>query len=229
MSKRGLRKLACVKPRGGDDIDDIIDEMLNRATSIGIRVTCVFNDTQFTVEPGMSHEQAFMLWEEETQRQELQYQRSMKAAVSRREQKAREEQNALRAKLVHDMLEREKIQVPWYKRRAFNRAVRVAKAEPFSNAIVNYGIAWAVAMQQLLREGKKIADVADQLSQEVDYESITGNMYGKAVSFLARFWKHGEELRRWHNINVQIGQEGETANKGRGVLNPALLVLGERN
>lgn len=57
-------------------------------------------------------------------------------------------------------------------------------------------------------------------------EGITGFMYGCAVSALAHFWAHGEALRRWHNLDTQIGTEGEKANESGGVLNPALLNIG---
>ena len=70
---------------------------------------------------------------------------------------------------------------------------------------------------------KNLEDVADATSQEADVEGITGFMYGCAVSTLSRCWKHGEQLRRWHNINTQLGNEGEKANESGGVLNPALL------
>lgn len=40
------------------------------------------------------------------------------------------------------------------------------------------------------------------------------------------FLEHGEELRRWHNLDTQIGDEGEKANKGKGVLNPAIMKIG---
>jgi len=54
-------------------------------------------------------------------------------------------------------------------------------------------------------------------------------MYGWAVSFLASFWKYGEELRRWHNLDTQLGDEGEQANKEKGAtLNPALLSIGKK-
>ncbi|MDA8315367.1 MAG: hypothetical protein M0010_09365 [Actinomycetota bacterium] len=48
---------------------------------------------------------------------------------------------------------------------------------------------------------------------------------GAAVSVLASCWVHGEELRRWHNLDTQIGTEGEKANASGGVLNPALLIM----
>ena len=40
---------------------------------------------------------------------------------------------------------------------------------------------------------------------------------------LSQVWEHGEELRRWHNLDTQIHDEGEKANDEGSVLNPALL------
>ncbi len=229
LSKDQLRKLAHINPRIGSDINDVIREMVNRANIYGIRVTCVFNEAQFTVEPGITAETAYQLWRAEMDRQGQNWRKSMKAEVSRRESKAREERAVVRGQNVHAMLEHEKIQVPWYKRSAFNKAVRANSADGYSAATINYAIAWAVAMQQAMRKGKKIADVAEELSHEVDYEGITGFMYGWAVAFLAKFWKHGEKLRRWHNLDTQLGDEGEQANKKKGAtLNPALLSIGKK-
>ena len=53
-------------------------------------------------------------------------------------------------------------------------------------------------------------------------------MYGWAVAQIARVWAHGEALRRWHNLDTQIGNEGERANASGGTLNPALLNVGVR-
>lgn len=47
-----------------------------------------------------------------------------------------------------------------------------------------------------------------------------------AVVVLTKCWSRGEELRRWHNLDTQIGNEGEKANASGGVLNPALLTTG---
>ena len=229
LSKKELSRLSHIKPRSGDNITNIISEMVSRANAYNIRVTCVFNDVQFTVDPGMSTEATYQLWRAEMDRQSQQWSKSMKAEVSRRESKAREERDVVRGQKVRAMLEHEKIQVPWYKRSAFNKAVRLNSADGYSAATVKFAIAWAVAMQQALRQGKKIGDVAEELSQEVDYEGITGFMYGFAVSFLAKFWKHGEELRRWHNLDTQLGNEGEQANKKKdAVLNPALLSISRK-
>ena len=47
--------------------------------------------------------------------------------------------------------------------------------------------------------------------------------YGCAVSTLAACREHGEALRRWHNLRMQIDTEGARANESGGVLHPALL------
>jgi hypothetical protein len=52
-------------------------------------------------------------------------------------------------------------------------------------------------------------------------------MYGAAVSVLSSCWEHGEELRRWHNLDVQIHDEGEKANETGAVLNPAIMCIGK--
>lgn len=71
-----------------------------------------------------------------------------------------------------------------------------------------------------------IEEHADADSHTADTDGITGFMYGMAVNILSQCWLHGEALRRWHNIKMQIGDEGERANERGAVLNPALLVLG---
>jgi len=53
-------------------------------------------------------------------------------------------------------------------------------------------------------------------------------MYGCAVVILSKCWEHGEALRRWHNKDTQIGDEGDRANESGGVLNPALLSIGPK-
>jgi hypothetical protein len=78
-------------------------------------------------------------------------------------------------------------------------------------------------MELELAEGNSIKDIAKKTSHDADAEGITGCMYGCAVQALSYFWVHGEELRRWHNLNTQLKDEGEKANEDGGVLNPAVL------
>ena len=99
-------------------------------------------------------------------------------------------------------------------------------ADPYGRGVYTFAERWARLMQLEIAQGHRIADIADRLVSEADIEGITGFMYGCAVSVLAHCWRHGEELRRWHNLTTQIGHEGEKANESGGVLNPALLNLG---
>ena len=105
---------------------------------------------------------------------------------------------------------------------------RINSADPYSNRCVTYGEEWADLMEAKLQAGDKLEDIAEQTSRDADTDGITGFMYGAAVSGLSKFWEHGEQLRRWHNLKTQIGHEGERANENGGTLNPALLVIGEK-
>jgi len=105
------------------------------------------------------------------------------------------------------------------------------QGDPYGACIFAYAEAWADAMEVELANGATIADCALRLSREVDRRTefgVTGFMYGAAVSILAKCWTHGEELRRWHNLRTQFGNEGERANESGGTLNPALLNIGPR-
>jgi hypothetical protein len=103
-----------------------------------------------------------------------------------------------------------------------------ANKDPYSTAILAYAERWARLMEVRMDKGEKLADIADETSHLADNEGITGNMYGMAVFMLTKAWKHGEALRLWHNLKTQIGKEGEQANESGGVLNPAMLTLGEK-
>ena len=96
----------------------------------------------------------------------------------------------------------------------------------YSRGIVDYGEAWAALMSEAIANGSTVAKAAKETSGMADVGGITGFMYGCAVSALAKFWIHGEALRHWHNVDAQIGDEGDKANESGGVLNPALLSIG---
>lgn len=74
-----------------------------------------------------------------------------------------------------------------------------ANTDPYGAAAIRYAKRWADLMERRMTHGRSLAQVATATSHEADTESITGFMYGIAVSVLATSWEHGEELRRWHN------------------------------
>lgn len=104
--------------------------------------------------------------------------------------------------------------------------VRNNSEDAYSFAVVQYAATWANLMEQRMAEGATLSDIAKRTSHEADTDGITGFMYGAAVSILANCWRHGEQLRRWHNIDTQVRDEGVRANETGGVLNPAVMVLG---
>ena len=96
----------------------------------------------------------------------------------------------------------------------------------YGAACVNFAEQWGRLMQSKIESGAKIQGIAKESSFEADTVGLTGFMYGAAVSMLSQCWVYGEELRRWHNLDSQIGNEGEKANETGGTLNPALLRIG---
>lgn len=92
----------------------------------------------------------------------------------------------------------------------------------YGKAIIDYAIRWANLMEKQISEGKEITDIAKQTSYEANIKGVTGFGYGCAVSVLAQCWEYGETLRRWHNLDVQLQDEGIEANKDGGTLNPAI-------
>ena len=102
------------------------------------------------------------------------------------------------------------------------------KYDPYSKACVDFAEAWADAMEQRMDGGADLEQIANETCSEVDNRpgfGITGFMYGMVVTILADVWEHGETLRRWHNLETQMKNEGEKANERGSVLNPAIITL----
>lgn len=97
--------------------------------------------------------------------------------------------------------------------------------DAYSMATVNYAVAWADMMEARMKDGKPLAEVAKQASHDADTEGITGFMYGHAARMLVAYWKHGEELRLWFNVDC-APEQGAAVNAMPGkVINPAVLTL----
>lgn len=102
-----------------------------------------------------------------------------------------------------------------------------ANQDGYGGAVVQFAETWARLVEGAMEAGGKFEEVVDSCSRIADsHFGITGFMYGCAISTLADTWKHGEQLRRWHNSKTQINGEGDKANANGGVLNPALLCIG---
>lgn len=108
----------------------------------------------------------------------------------------------------------------------WKRFAQINAQDPYSYAVVDHCNRWGQAMEAAMQSGETVEQCAKRTFSQVD-EGVTGFMYGAIVSSLAAFWQHGDSLRRWHNLDTQIGNEGERANEEGGTLNPAILKTGE--
>lgn len=101
----------------------------------------------------------------------------------------------------------------------YRQFIEVNSHNAYSMGVVDFMHRWADLMEESIASGKEIPEIADEASQNADTEGITGFMYGCAVSALAKFWEHGETLRKWHN--KEYGYNGD------GCINPAIFVVGD--
>ena len=108
---------------------------------------------------------------------------------------------------------------------------KAGNTDDYGNACIIFAERWANLMESEMEPSKwkfwktkkSLEDIARNTSSKADTDGITVFMYGRAVQMLSTCWKYGEELRLWHNLDTQIGKEGEKANESGGVLNPAIL------
>ena len=94
---------------------------------------------------------------------------------------------------------------------------KAKNTDVYSSCIFRYAERWAEIMELKIQDGCEVRQIADTTSNDADTEGITGAMYGASVSILSQCWKHGEELRKWHN--KEYNYEGE------GTVNPAILTI----
>lgn len=105
---------------------------------------------------------------------------------------------------------------------------RDVNVDGYGKATLDFAERWADSMEARVERGERVGDVAEECFREANVDGVTGFMYGVAVAILSRAWKFGEDLRVWHNLNTQVADEGERANRDGGVLNPAILQVGAR-
>ena len=77
------------------------------------------------------------------------------------------------------------------------------------------------AIGKALDDGLSVKEAHDKMHGF----GLTGFMAGCVAQWIAHFHPRGEEYRQWWNLENQIRDEGEKANKGKGVLNPALMTI----
>ena len=96
-----------------------------------------------------------------------------------------------------------------------------ANQDPYGKCCVDV----ARRVMEILDEGNEFDThkIITQADDDIEDGGITGFMAGAVASMVSQCHSRGEEFRRAWNIDNQIGNEGDKANAGSGVLNPALL------
>ncbi len=209
------------KPLPGDHVKRTVATIIRWANASGRQVHAPFNDILLVARPGSRPERLLRHYDHECTRRSDAYEASVYTRKSHIEYERAEEQkqltlrNALASAPEHMTIRDD---VAWAKWQESNK-------EGYGLAILRYAEVWARLMESRFGSGEAIEAIAADTSYLANTEGITGFMYGAAVKVLSDVWVHGEALRCWHNIDTQLGTEGEQANETGGVLNPAMLSL----
>jgi hypothetical protein len=220
--KLALAELKTFVPMCGSYISTMIAEMVDVARFTNQEVSGEFNGVTVTANPKSSPEELVAWWSNEMNRRSEEYHNS-----DEYKQRQREAEEAQRRKEL--MLEYALQSAPekmTLRDEEDCKKLAETKTDDWGSAIIRYAELWARLMEGRIANGATLEGCADETSHLADNEGITGFMYGCAVSFLSHVWIHGEQLRRWHNLSTQLGNEGEKANEIGGVLNPTLLNIG---
>lgn len=206
----------------GQHITSAAEQMVEEVVANGCAVEGVFNGIRLRAIPGVAVGDIVKFYSDESRHQAEEYRNSPAAKEAARRAEAERADRVARsdAALANAPAMSLRDEEGWAKTVAANQDV-------YGSAIVRYAERWARVMEAEMSGGRKLSQCARDASHLADSEGITGFMYGAAASILSQVWQHGEDLRRWHNLETQIKDEGERANESGGVLNPALIRIGE--
>jgi hypothetical protein len=214
--------MTTIEANAGEHISIFVRRIIAAANDRGCVISGVFNGIPVIVNGDTDPDAAAMDWSDECVRRSKKWRQSpagIKAKQDADDRAAqREKANAEVSSYIASVAMKVSDDQAW------DDFVR-RNTDPYGAGVVRYAERWARLMQARMADGSKLEDIAKQASHDADNEGVTGFMYGCAVSMLSQTWEHGEELRRWHNLDSQLGAEGEKANATGGVLNPALLCV----
>jgi hypothetical protein len=206
------------------DIDEIIDILLDYAEFLSIPVSCQVQGVLLIAKPDMSVKTVKKQWERYIKKSRDKLDQDMKILLYNNA--LEEEENIIQAHRAYvlERVENENIHILRRKNRKFEKFV-VNNDDDVSDRIIEYARHWAVAMQQEMREGYKLHEIAEYTSNFVNYDGITDRMFFLAVVILSHFWKHGKKLREWYNLRTQLAKEGEEANQEGKIVHPTVIKI----
>ena len=216
----------------GSDLYGCIDIAIKQATDTNEQVSFEFNGIIIIINANSKKENVsrdyfnahLMGWKTIGPDYRDEYTREMLAEIEAAKQKQEEEriaqEKAWRAEEARKRAEFAKtvegIEMDFSNKEIWDKGL-ANNEDPYGRAVYVFAEQWAKLMQKHMAEGKTLQECADADSHAADTEGITGFMYGCAVNVLFGVWKHGEELRVWHNKQYN--------HLGEGVVNPAVLTI----
>jgi hypothetical protein len=202
------------EPLIGEHVSETAEAMVALAIKHGETVTAEFNDVPLTATPSSSPEEITQAYSKHCAESRAAYLASPEYAESQKMMRLED----LLAKAPGSLTVTDA---------AMWQSWVDANTDGYGAAIMNYTQLWGRIMEGAIASGETITQCAKRCSHDADVDGITGDGYGYgcAVKMLSQVWVHGEDLRRWHNKDTQIGTEGDEANESGGVLNPAVLSI----
>ncbi len=211
------------EPGCGSHISGACKEAVEMAQRESCNVEFEFNEIRIIASPDSDPEKLVRFYDEESERRHQAYISTPEYKHHQEEaERQQRERNAARKAALVEAPEHMTLRDA----EAWKKSCEV-NSDGYGGAVMTYAERWARLMEGQMAKGKLIAEIAEECSSLADEEGITGFMYGCAVSILSQVWIHGEALRLWHNLHTQIGTEGRAANDNGGVLNPAVLIIGQ--
>lgn len=210
------------EPLAGENVSETAKRMVALAKKTKGPVTAKFNDIALTAKPGDNPESIVKYYETESNRRHEEY---VKSPEYKKRQREAEEAQRRQDLMLKGALAAAPKKMTLRDEEGWKKAV-AANTDGYGGGVMSFAERWACLMEGRMANGDTLEACAEEASYLANNEGITGFMYGCAVSILSQVWIHGDQLRRWHNLKTQIGNEGEKANASGGVLNPALLNIG---
>ena len=148
--------------------------------------------------------------------------RQLKQATQQKEEDKKQAMaNQKEADAIKEETKEVKFEVIAGKEKEYKKYVEDNSKDGYSKAVVDYSDSWAKLMQVEISKGKTIVECTDETQEGLGYMGITGFQFGCVMQALSSYWKHGEELRKWHNKAYGVSEDE------KGVVNPAIMTIGK--
>ena len=209
-----------LETRVGDTIKNTLNNAKNIALSKNETVEFDFNGIMCIVDSDSNIEYAerdysnsfLMKWKTIGPNYVEEYNETIKTEMNTRKIKS-EEESEIRAKEYKEKQDKAKkhlynkikdIELDITDINEWNKIVEKNK-DSYGSATIRYAEYWGKLMQLEHDNGKTISECVDSTSHDSDIEGVSGFMYNFALNLLIQYWKHGEELKNWHeSINNRV-------------------------